>query len=213
MKEELTFVKKGITKLSLTKAKLLDWGFKAIPTRCPVNALYADEKGTFVWLRPNAKLDWCDYNYTIKYKVISKHTGLIETVSLDKKTYIAMLFCDHIDPFKKTAILSSNGRYCFNAARLLGYADKEHNLGKHIRLRNTRTGMNPVLISIKSRQLLCNTLHEAGRFSDRLLKAKPEEEEELFKEFKKVVLSNREGLAATERNRLRKFIKEFESEK
>ncbi|MDA8964940.1 hypothetical protein N9H09_02035, partial [bacterium] len=205
--------KKGLTKYNLLKAKLVDFGFKAIPTRCNVNILYADQEGTFVWLRPNAALDWCNEQHTIKYKVVSKHTGLIETVGLMKKVYIAMLFCDHIDPFSKTAILSADGRHCFRASRLLGYADKEHNLGKHIRLRNTQTGMNPVLVSIKYRQLLCNTLHEAGMFSDRLLKADPEDEETLFKQFKKIVMDNRERQAATERKRLRDFQKQFENEK
>ena len=213
MKEELTFVKKGITKLSLTKAKLLDWGFKQIPTRCAINKLFADENGTFVWLRPNAKLDWCNEQHTIKYKVISKHTGLVETVSLMKKTYIAMLFCDHIDPFSKTAILSADGRFCFKANRLIGYADREHRLGKYIRLRNTQTGMNPVLISIKSRQLLCNTLHEAGMFQDQLAKSMPEDEAELFKKFKKIVMNNRDKQEEGERKRLKEFQKQFENEK
>ena len=211
--EKPTFVKQGLTKINLTKRKLIDWGFKAIPTRCNVNVLYADEEGTFVWLRPNAKLDWCNEQHTIKYKVISKHTGLVETVSLMKKTYIAMLFCDHIDPFSKTAILSADGRFSFKASRLIAYEDREHKLGKYIRLRNTQTGMNPVLISIKSRQVLCNTLHEAGMFSDQLAKSLPEEEDELFKKFKKIVMANRDKQEESERQRLRTFIKRFENEK
>ena len=209
----MVFQKQGLTKINLNKRKLLDWGFKQIPTRCNVNLLFADQEGTFVWLRPNAALDWCNEEHSIKYKVISKHTGLLEMITLMKKTYIAMLFCDHIDPFKNVAIFSSMGRYCFSASKLIAYPDKEKRLGQYIRLRNTRLGMNPVLISIKSRQLLCNTLHEAGMFQDKLLKSSPEDEEVLFQSFKKTVMRNRENQAAQERKRLKDFQKQFENEK